>query len=85
MEIKQNKTIKTPEDYAKNDEIIFDNQSNFNQIYINDLTKIFKTNTVVPTHIPKKLLDCIYLYWDGATTYKLYLYINNTWKSTNLS
>jgi len=56
-----------------------------NQVYINDLTRVLKTNSSVPTHSPKKLLDCFYLYYDGSTTYRLYVYINNEWKYTNLS
>ena len=65
--------------------IKFDNQSEFNQSYINDLRDVIKTNTSIPTHTPKKFIDCIYLYWDGTTTYELYIYINNTWKKVALS
>lgn len=77
MEIKEIKT--------KINNVVFDTQSQFNQQYINDLTKIIKTNTTVPTHTPKKFIDCFYLYWDGSTTYELYLYISNSWKKVTLS
>ena len=65
--------------------IVFDTQQSFNQSYINDLRDVIKTNTSIPTHTPKKFIDCIYLYWDGTTTYELYIYINNTWKKVALS
>lgn len=62
-----------------------DDQELFNQNYINDLTKIIKTNSTVPTHTPRKLIDCFYLRWDGSNTYELYVYINNSWKKTSLT
>jgi hypothetical protein len=77
MEIKEIKT--------KINNVVFDTQPQFNQQYINDLTRIIKTNTAVPTHTPKKFIDCFYLYWDGSTTYELYIYINNSWKKVTLS
>ena len=55
------------------------------QPYINDLKFPIKTNRTVPTHTPKKFLDCFYLYWDGSSTYELYIYTNNSWKKTSLS
>lgn len=70
---------------TENKPIVFDTQSIFNQEYINDLTRLLKTNSTVPTHIPRKFIDCFYLYWDGLTTYELYIYINNSWKKTTLS
>ena len=86
MEIKQPKQIKIDKLNTKdNSNPIFDKQELFNQIYINDLTRVIKTNLTIPTHTPKKFIDCIYLYFDGSTTYELYLYINNTWKKVTLS
>lgn len=43
-----------------------------------------KTNSTVPSYKPKSFLDQIYLYKNGAD-YKLYVYLNNEWKSTTLS
>lgn len=82
----ENKELKQPESKDKSiQDIQFETQGLFNQIYINDLTRLIKTNTTVPTYIPKKFIDCFYLYWNGTTTYELYIYINNTWKKTTLS
>lgn len=72
--------IKNEEIKSENKEIIFETQELFNQSYINDLTKLIKTNSTVPTHIPRKFIDCFHLYYDGTTTYELYIYINNSWK-----
>ena len=33
-----------------------------NNNYINDLTRLLKTNSTIPTHTPKKFMDCFYLY-----------------------
>lgn len=82
MEIKQ---IKQQNDKQEISNIKFDTQENFNDSYIGDLVKILKTNSTVPTYTPKKFLDCFYLYWDGSTTYELYIYINNSWKKTSLT
>lgn len=70
---------------TENKPIVFDTQQMFNQEYINDLTGLLKTNSTIPAYIPKKLIDCFYLYWDGSTTYELYIYINNSWKKTSLA
>lgn len=66
-------------------EIVFATQDFFNQAYINDLTKLIKTNTSVPTHTPRKFVDCFYLYFDGTSTYELYIYIQTSWKKITLS
>lgn len=81
MEIKKIdiKPVKTD-----NKEIVFDTQSLFNQSLINDLTKIIKTNSDTPSYIPKKFIDCFYLYNSGVT-YELYVYIANSWKKVTLS
>lgn len=50
-----------------------------NQNYINDLKKLIKTNTEVPTHIPKKFIDIFYVR-DNSGTNELYMFINNTWE-----
>lgn len=77
--------IKPQEIKSKSGNIIFDTQQSFNQVVINDLVKIIKTNSSVPTHIPKKFIDCFYLYFDGTSTYELYIYISNSWKKVTLS
>jgi len=70
---------------TENKPIVFSTQEMFNQEYINDLIGLLKTNLTIPTHIPKKFIDCFYLYWDGSTTYELYIYISNSWKKTSLT
>jgi len=79
------KSIKPESQTTEFKPIEFDTQQLFNQTYINDLTNLLKTNLSVPTYIPKKFIDCFYLYWDGSTTYELYIYINNSWKKTSLT
>lgn len=79
------KSIKPESQTTEFKPITFDTQELFNQTYINDLTNLLKTNLSVPTYIPKKFIDCFYLYWDGSTTYELYIYINNSWKKTSLT
>ena len=44
--------------------------------YIDDLKKIIPTNTTIPSHTPKKFIDCFWIYNDN-----LYVYINGGWKS----
>jgi hypothetical protein len=56
-----------------------------NERKVDDLLKLLKTNSTIPTHTPKKFVDCFWLYYDGATTYELYVYINNEWKKAALS
>jgi hypothetical protein len=68
----------------KINEIKFDSQENFNQSLIDGLTKIIKDSSIEPTHKPTKILDQFYFYKNG-TTYRLYIYINNTWKYVTLS
>ncbi|NCD00250.1 MAG: hypothetical protein EOL95_11195 [Bacteroidia bacterium] len=70
---------------TENKPIVFSTQEMFNQEYINDLTELLKTNLTIPTHTPKKFIDCFYLYWDGSTTYELYIYTSNSWKKTSLT
>lgn len=79
------KSIKPESQTTEFKPIEFDTQQLFNQTYINDLTNLLKTNLSVPTYIPKKFIDCFYIYWDGSTTYELYIYINNSWKKTSLT
>lgn len=50
-----------------------------NQFYIDDLKKLIKTNTEVPTHTPKKFVDMFYLR-DNSGTNEVYIFINNTWE-----
>lgn len=77
--------IKIQKIETENKPIVFSTQEMFNQEYINDLTGLLKTNLTIPTHTPKKFIDCFYLYWDGSTTYELYIYISNSWKKTSLT
>lgn len=67
------------------EDVVFDTQSWVNNSFINDLQQLIKTNSTIPTHIPKKFVDCFWLYWDGSTTHELYVYINNSWKKTSLT
>lgn len=55
-----------------------------NDKYIDDLKYLLTTNSTVPTHIPRKWYEQFWLYKNGAD-YKLYIYINNEWKSVTLS
>jgi len=50
-----------------------------NQFYIDDLKRLIKTNTEVPTHTPKKFIDMFYLR-DNSGTNEIYMFINNTWE-----
>ena len=50
-----------------------------NQFYIDDLKRLVKTNTEVPTHTPKKFVDMFYVRDNSGTT-EFYVFINNTWK-----
>ena len=84
MENKQ-KTLKIQDIKTENKPIMFDTQQMFNQEYINDLTGLLKTNLTIPTHTPRKFIDCFYLYFDGTSTYELYIWINNSWKKVTLS
>lgn len=43
------------------------------------LVGLKKTNSTVPTYIPKSFLEQIYLY-KNTTDYRLYIYLNNEWK-----
>jgi hypothetical protein len=69
-------------DNINNDNLFKFNQD-INQIYIRDLINLKQHITSEPTFIPKKFIDQIQFYDDG-TDQKLYLYINNTWKSITL-
>lgn len=50
-----------------------------NQVYIEDFKRLIKTNTEVPTHIPKKFVDIFYVRNNSGTN-ELYMFINNTWE-----
>jgi len=75
-EVKQNKIA---------DDILFTQNIKKNNIITKELREILKTNSETPTHTPNKFIDCFYLYYDGSTTYRLYIYINQEWKYINLS
>ena len=47
--------------------------------YINDLKFPFKINTSVPTHQPKKFVDCFWVR-DNAGTKELYIFVGGTWE-----
>ena len=68
-----------------NIEISAEQTNQFNQDYIDGLVDLLPTHSTIPTHIPNRFVDCIWAYWDGATTYELYIYINNSWKKTTLT
>ena len=53
---------------------------NVNSILLNNLRNVLKTNTTIPTYIPKNFLESFYLYTDGTDS-KLYVYINNIWEN----
>lgn len=82
----ENKKLKNEisDDRQKDELVKFDSQPEFNQSFIDDLTKIKQHGTTAPTYTPKKFIDQIYFYDDGVDR-KLYLYINNTWRSTTLT
>ena len=67
------------EDKEKNIDIEKKQVDISNQTYIDDLKKLIKTNTDVPTHIPKKFVDIFYVRDNSGTT-EFYVFINNTWK-----
>ena len=60
-------------------------ESMSDRLFLDDLRSLFKTHSSIPTHTPKKLIDCIYFYHDNASTYRIYVYLNNEWKYSNLS
>ena len=64
--------------------IVFESQLNFNQAIINSLLSILKTNSDIPTYTPTKFLEQFYLYKNN-TDYRLYIYLNNEWKYSNLN
>ena len=67
---------------TENKPIVFSTQEMFNQEHINDLTNLLKTNSTIPTFIPKKFIDCFYAQTGGI----LWIYIDNVWvKASNMS
>lgn len=48
------------------------------------LRKIKKFRTTAPTNVPKTYLDAIEFYVSGST-YRVYFYINKTWKYITLT
>ncbi len=67
------------EDKEKNIDIEKKQVDISNQAYIDDLKKLIKTNTNIPTHTPKKFVDMFYARDNSGTT-EFYVFINNTWK-----
>jgi hypothetical protein len=55
-----------------------------NELYTDDLRRLKKHITEVPTFVPKKFIDQIQFFDDG-TDQILYLYSNNNWRSDALS
>ena len=49
-----------------------------------ELTGIIPTVTTFPTLAPKKYNECMAFY-NGITVYKFCAYIDNSWKSVNVS
>jgi hypothetical protein len=48
------------------------------------LSRVKRHRTTAPTHTPKNFLDQIEFYHNGAD-YKIYVYLDGTWKSTSLT
>lgn len=74
----------------QNKPTVSSNDSNvYNEIFqkstIDSLYKLLKLNTTVPTHTPKSFKEQFYLYFDGSTTYELYVYVSGSWKKVTLS
>lgn len=87
------KTIQFGEKFKPVDIIISDDkQKETNQIYINDLINLKKHRTTAPTIgtgaitdlVPKKFIDQIQFYFNGSD-YRVYFFINNTWKYIDLT
>jgi hypothetical protein len=62
----------------------FEEKERIRDLYFDSLKKVMKTNSSTPSHTPKNFLECFYLYKSGST-YRLYIYIDNTWKYINLN
>ena len=55
------------------------------KVSTDSLRDLLKTNSSIPTHTPKTFKDQLWLYFDGSTTYELYIFINNEWKKITLT
>lgn len=63
----------------KEPKIAIQTQSDFR-----DLAGMIPTITTFPTWTPRKLSECVAIY-DSTIYYKWCVYVNNTWKSVNLT
>lgn len=72
--MKKNNTINNTKDKTNNFIL-----PNTDQQYINDLKYTFKINNSVPTHTPKKFVDCFWVR-DNSVTKELYIYVGGSWK-----
>lgn len=52
---------------------------NTNNQYIDDLKYPIKINTSVPTHQPKKFVDCFWVR-DNSGTKELYIFVGGAWE-----
>lgn len=85
MALKLKNQFKVNEISIKDNTNHFIEKNDINQIFTKDLKDVLKTHSTLPTYTPKMFIDSFYLYFDGTTTYRLYIYINNEWKYTTLS
>ena len=51
--------------------------------FILDLLEIKQAVSIIPSYVPKKLLDQFVLY-SNAGTYRLYIYVGGAWKYINM-
>lgn len=75
--------MKTPTAPTNEIELVPDNQ----QVdFYNIVTTYIQTDTVIPTYVPKKLIEQIVIIYTGGLHY-LYIYDtkNNVWKYTQLT
>jgi len=74
--MKKNNTIREINTKDKTNNFILPNTD---QQYINDLKYTFRINNSVPTHTPKKFVDCFWVR-DNSGTKELYIYVGGSWE-----
>ena len=77
--MKKNDTIREINTKDKTNNFILPNLPNTDQQYINDLKYTFRINNSVPTHTPKKFVDCFWVR-DNSGTKELYIYVGGSWE-----
>jgi len=75
--------IKTNIDPTKTN-IEFDTNKMFQETALFLMNLLKKSSSVVPTFAPTEFKDQIYFYKNGSD-YRIYFYIDNSWKYTNLT